>query len=64
MPHALTPKIVDAAVATVRDLAQDQPDILVHGDLNPRNILPAAREPWLAVDPKGWAGDPATTAAR
>lgn len=59
MPHALTPKIVDAAVATVRDLAQDQPDILVHGDLNPRNILPAAREPWLAVDPKGWAGDPA-----
>lgn len=59
MPHALDPRIVDAAVATVRDLAQDQPDILVHGDLNARNILPAVRESWLAVDPKGWVGDPA-----
>ena len=58
MPHALAPKIVDAALATIRDLAQDQPDILLHGDLNARNILPAVREPWLAVDPKGWAGDP------
>ncbi|MDX3694773.1 methyltransferase domain-containing protein [Streptomyces europaeiscabiei] len=64
MPHALDPKIVDAVVATVRDLAQDQPAILVHGDLNARNILPAVREPWLAVDPKGWSGDPAYDCGR
>ncbi|MEU0108295.1 aminoglycoside phosphotransferase family protein [Streptomyces sp. NPDC006251] len=59
LSHALSPAVVGAAAATVRELAYDQPDILIHGDLNPRNILPAEREPWLAVDPKGWAGDPA-----
>jgi streptomycin 6-kinase len=50
---------VDAAVATVRELGRVQPDTVVHGDLHARNILRADREPWLAVDPKGWAGDPA-----
>lgn len=60
LPHVLPTVTVDAAVATVRELAYEQPDLLVHGDLNPRNILPATREPWLAVDPnKGTAGDPA-----
>lgn len=60
LPHALSPCAVSAALATVHDLARTQPDILVHGDLNARNILKADREPWLAVDPKGWAGDPAS----
>ena len=32
---------------------------IIHGDLHARNILRADREPWLAVDPKGYAGDPA-----
>ncbi|MEU5869223.1 aminoglycoside phosphotransferase family protein [Nonomuraea sp. NPDC047529] len=50
---------VDAAVATVRELGRVQPDLLVHGDLHARNVLRADREPWLAVDPKGYAGDPA-----
>ena len=50
---------VDAAVATVRELGRVQPDTLIHGDLHARNILRADREPWLAVDPKGYAGDPA-----
>ncbi|MYS33587.1 streptomycin 6-kinase [Streptomyces sp. KhCrAH-43] len=59
MPHVLTPYAVAAALATVRELACAQPDTLVHGDLNARNVLAADREPWLAVDPKGWAGDPA-----
>lgn len=62
MPHVLTPYAVAAAIATVRELARDQPDRLVHGDLNARNILAADREPWLAVDPKGWTGDPASDA--
>ncbi|MFB8348776.1 aminoglycoside phosphotransferase family protein [Streptomyces niveus] len=54
-----SPRVVDAAVATVRELGRVQPDTLVHGDLHARNILRADREPWLAVDPKGYAGDPA-----
>ncbi|MEU9736648.1 aminoglycoside phosphotransferase family protein [Streptomyces sp. NPDC048002] len=59
VPHALPRHVVDAAVATARDLGSAQPDLLVHGDLHARNILRADREPWLAVDPKGCAGDPA-----
>jgi len=34
-------------------------DVVVHGDLNPHNILRAAREPWLAIDPQPFVGDPA-----
>ncbi|MGW7528180.1 aminoglycoside phosphotransferase family protein [Streptomyces sp. NPDC054783] len=59
LPHRLPRRVVDAAVATVRELGRGQPDTLVHGDLHARNILRADREPWLAVDPKGYAGDPA-----
>jgi streptomycin 6-kinase len=59
LPHALSPYVVDAAVATVRELGRVQPDLLIHGDLHAGNILRADREPWLAVDPKGYAGDPA-----
>lgn len=57
--HKLSRYAVDTAVATVRELGSAQPDTLIHGDLHPRNILRADREPWLAVDPKGYAGDPA-----
>ncbi|MFC9243795.1 aminoglycoside phosphotransferase family protein [Streptomyces sp. NPDC057136] len=59
LTHTLSPYVVDAAVATVRELARVQPDTLVHGDLHAGNILGAEREPWLAVDPKGYVGDPA-----
>ncbi|MFD4501824.1 aminoglycoside phosphotransferase family protein [Streptomyces sp. NPDC058457] len=59
LSHTLPPRAVDAAVATARELGRAQPDTLVHGDLHARNILRADREPWLAVDPKGYAGDPA-----
>ncbi|MEU0397147.1 aminoglycoside phosphotransferase family protein [Streptomyces sp. NPDC006208] len=59
LTHTLSRHVVDAAVATVRELGRVQPDILIHGDLHARNILRADREPWLAVDPKGYAGDPA-----
>lgn len=57
--HPLPPHVVGAALSTLHDLARDQPDLMVHGDLHGRNILQADREPWLAVDPKGIAGDPA-----
>lgn len=59
LAHALPPSVVAAAAATVRELGAVQPDILIHGDLHPGNILRADREPWLAVDPKGYVGDPA-----
>ncbi|WP_262403747.1 aminoglycoside phosphotransferase family protein [Actinomadura sp. CNU-125] len=59
LPHTMPRRVVDAALATVRELGREQPDTLVHGDLHPGNILPADREPWLAVDPKGHVGDPA-----
>src|SRR3954470_2875401 len=59
LPDALPRRVLDTAVATVRELGRAQPDTLIHGDLHARNILRAGREPWLAVDPKGYAGDPA-----
>ncbi|MFI7637303.1 aminoglycoside phosphotransferase family protein [Nonomuraea sp. NPDC049400] len=59
LTHTLSRHVVDAAVATVRELGRAQPDTLVHGDLHAGNILRADREPWLAVDPKGHVGDPA-----
>lgn len=49
--------VLDAAVATVRELGPDQPETLVHGDLHDANVLPGEREPWLAIDPKGYVGD-------
>jgi streptomycin 6-kinase len=59
LSHTMSGYVVDAALATVQQLGRVQPDILIHGDLHARNILRADREPWLAVDPKGYAGDPA-----
>jgi streptomycin 6-kinase len=50
-------RVADAALATLREL--DHPETVVHGDLHDANVLAAEREPWLAIDPKGIAGDPA-----
>ena len=58
-PDALPSSVVDAALAVVDELGRDQPELVVHGDFHARNILRADREPWLAVDPKGYVGDPA-----
>jgi streptomycin 6-kinase len=59
LTHTMSRYVVDAAVATIRELGRVQPDTVIHGDFHARNILRADREPWLAVDPKGCAGDPA-----
>ncbi len=32
--------------------------VLLYTDLHPENILAATREPWLAIDPKPYVGDP------
>ncbi|MFD5176961.1 aminoglycoside phosphotransferase family protein [Nocardia sp. NPDC058379] len=55
-------RVVDAALATLRDLGPDQPNLLVHGDLHDANVLASEREPWLAIDPKCAVGDPACDA--
>lgn len=55
----LPSRVLDAAIATLRELGPDQPDVLVHGDLHDANILASDREPWLAIDPQTWVGDPA-----
>lgn len=57
--NPLPGEVLEAAVATLRELGPGQPDSLVHGDLHDANILASDREPWLAIDPKTWVGDPA-----
>jgi streptomycin 6-kinase len=56
MGRPLPRLVVDTAVATCRDLGPDG-DTLLHGDLHYANVLAGEREPWLAIDPKGLAGD-------
>ncbi|KOX31707.1 hypothetical protein ADK67_08615 [Saccharothrix sp. NRRL B-16348] len=69
-PHAaqlgspLPARVVDAAVANARDLAVDQPAVLLHGDLHFGNILRddtgQRHDAGLrAVDPTALVGDPA-----
>jgi streptomycin 6-kinase len=61
LPHGLSDRVIGAALATLRELGDSQPDVMVHGDFHARNILQGDRglPDWLAVDPKGYAGDPA-----
>ncbi len=52
--------LVDQAEALFSDLLSSaEPSVLLHGDLHQFNILAARRRPWLAIDPKGLAGEPA-----
>jgi streptomycin 6-kinase len=51
--------VADAEEIYLRLLAGTHGEVLLHGDLHHFNILSAEREPWLAIDPKGVAGDPA-----
>jgi len=38
--------------------------MLLATDLHAGNVLPAAREPWLVIDPKPFTGDPAYDATQ
>jgi streptomycin 6-kinase len=40
-------------------VATQAPAVVLHGDLHHWNIVRAEREPWLAIDPHGVAGEPA-----
>jgi streptomycin 6-kinase len=54
----LPPRLVGMAESLFRDLiASSEPAVLLHGDLHHFNILSAQRQPWLAIDPKGVAGE-------
>jgi streptomycin 6-kinase len=57
--HPLPRRVLDEALATLRELGPGQPETLVHGDLSDSNVLTGGREPLMAIDPKGYAGDPA-----
>jgi len=49
-------RAVDRARETITALGGDRTTTLLHGDLHDGNVLAADREPWLAIDPKGWRG--------
>lgn len=52
--------LADEAESLFRELQDSAAEpVLLHGDLHHGNILAAAREPWLVIDPKGLAGEPA-----
>jgi streptomycin 6-kinase len=52
-------RAVEVAVESCREFATDRTRTLLHGDLHYANILAGEREPWLAIDPKGIAGEAA-----
>ncbi len=56
-------RVVDAAIGLRRELLASAPaPSLLHGDLHHHNVLRTVRdgsEEWIAIDPKGLAGDPA-----
>ncbi len=46
-------------IRLLRELPRDGGDaVLLHTDLHAGNVLAAEREPWLAIDPKPYVGDP------
>ena len=56
---AVDPGLARRALVTMRERPATERQVLLHGDLNPTNVLAAEREPWLAIDPKPMLGDPA-----
>lgn len=46
-------------VAQVTELLPESGDRLLHWDLHYYNVMAGTRRPWLAIDPKPLAGDPA-----
>lgn len=51
-------KLLDTAVDALTELRETQGEqVLLHQDLHAENVLAAAREPWLVIDPKPLAGE-------
>lgn len=60
-PPVIPRRYLDQAAALARELVIRPPaeERLLHTDLHFTNVLAADRAPWLAIDPKPMAGDPA-----
>jgi streptomycin 6-kinase len=60
-PALLPRRYLDQAAALASELVARPPaeDRLLHTDLHYANVLAGYRVPWLAIDPKPMAGDPA-----
>jgi streptomycin 6-kinase len=53
------PGLVAHGARLLRELpASASREVIVHGDVNPGNVLAAERRPWLAIDAKPMTGDP------
>jgi streptomycin 6-kinase len=56
----LDPGLARAGIALFRELPATAPEaVLLCTDLHAGNVMRAAREPWLVIDPKPYVGDPA-----
>jgi streptomycin 6-kinase len=56
----LEPRLAREGIRLLRELPRSGGDaVLLHTDLHAGNVLAAEREPWLAIDPKPYLGDPA-----
>jgi streptomycin 6-kinase len=55
----ISPRFVEQALAAAPRLLAHEPTAVIHGDLHCRNVLAGERQDWLAINPKGFAGDPA-----
>ncbi|MDK1347564.1 aminoglycoside phosphotransferase family protein [Streptomyces sp. 378] len=58
IPDPEARRLVADCAATVREVADEPGDRLLHWDLHDENVLASGRAPWLAIDPKPLAGDP------
>jgi streptomycin 6-kinase len=59
------PGLVRAGLRLFRELPRTAPvEVLLTTDLHAGNVLQAEREPWLVIDPKPFAGDPAYDATQ
>lgn len=59
-PTLLDPAIAREGIDLFRALSKTGPrPLLLWTDLHAENVLAAEREPWLAIDPKPYVGDPA-----
>ncbi|HEX5569441.1 MAG TPA: aminoglycoside phosphotransferase family protein [Streptomyces sp.] len=58
-PPGFDAGLVALGVRLLRELPETATRrVVVHGDLNPGNVLAAQRRPWLAIDAKPMVGDP------
>lgn len=58
-PARIDPGLAGAGISLLRSLPRDSTEqVLLCTDLHAENVLAAQREPWLAIDPKPYVGDP------